>query len=371
MKKNDCAILDIRSTTMSVYRGVLSRKDELVVTGRSTCEYAGFCDGTFLDPDNLTNTIAHLISNVEITTPKIKAITVGVPSEFCATVVDQVDIVYPRPIKIKPKNIIALMDKANEKEYSDEHDIISINEISYSLDNNTSVWDPIGRTVQRLSLIASFVLAEKEFIRLISQCLYDIGINDIKFVPSALCEAMTLIDEDSRQKGAILIDIDDMTVSVSAILSNGLVALKTFMSGDSFISSDLSQVLKIPYSSAQELKNKVVLSLEPRGNDTYDIFVDDSIQSFPCDKVNNIVRSRIENIADIILNCIESFDVDFTEDTDVYMTGNGICNMIGGVEAVSKILGRKIKVVAPSQVFFAKTDYSSMLSILDYTLKNL
>lgn len=371
MKKNDCTILDIRSTQMSVFRGVLSKKGELVVTGRSSCEYAGFCDGTFLDKDAITSTIAHLISNIEITTPKVKSITVGVPSEFCATVIDQVDMVYPKPIKIKPKHIIALMDKANDKDYSSEHDIISINEISYSLDNNTSVWDPVGRSVQRLSLIASFVLAEKTFIDLISNSLYEIGINDIKFVPSALCEAMTLIDEETRQKGTILIDIDDVTVSVSAILSNGLVALKTFTSGDSFISNDLSQILKIPYASAQELKNKVVLSLEPKVNDSYEVYVDSTIQSYPCDKVNSIVRSRIENIADIVLNCIESFDVDFTDDTEVFITGGGICNMIGGVEAVNKILGRKVKVLMPKQVYFAKTDYSSMLSILDYSIKNL
>lgn len=371
MKKNECVILDIRSTYMTVCRGVQTFRGEIMVTARSEGGYAGYYNGKFLEPDNLSLAIGQLISNVQENSGKVHSIVVGVPSEFCVNIIDSVEMVYPKPIKIKPKNLYTLMEKAHQKKFSDKHDIISINEISYNLDSRSNISDPIGMTSNRINLLASFVLAENSFIELISKALYSLGISDIRFIPSALCEGIELISEDDRRDGCILVDFDDMSVSVSAILRSGLVALKTFMSGEYFVTNDISEVLRVPFSTASELKHKAVLSLEARPNDTYMAFIDGQAKVFPCGTVNNIISSRLDNIAEIVLGCIEKSDVEYSKDTKVFVTGNGICSIIGFDKVFERVFDKKINVVCPKSTYFAKPYFSSCISILDYALKNL
>ncbi len=370
MRKKGCVILDIRSSSISVVSGVLNFKNEVIVTGHSETNYAGFCNGQFLEPDALRDVIGMQISNIEQAVGKVRSIVVGVPSEFCACVIDQVERVYPKQIRVRKKHLYDLLGDANKKHFSDEHDIISINEISYNLEGSNGVIDPIGCTTSRISLFASFILAENSFIDLISKALYDIGINDIRFVPTPLAIGTSLIDESDRERGVVILDIDEYSVSVSAMLSYGLVALKTFMSGNGFVANDLSKVLNIPISSAKELQHKAVLSLKPRPKDTYSTFVEDSVQTFPCDKVNNIISSRIDSISDIALSCIASSDIEYTADTKVFITGS-LVGVIGAVEQFEKSFNKKLKLLVPSQAYFAKPYFSSALSILDYALKNL
>ena len=223
-------------------------------------------------------------------------------------------------------------------------------------------------TSTRLGGYISYVLAENNFLDFLADTIEDIGIRKIYFVSSCLAEVLYLFDPPVRDRYVLLVDCGYITTSVMLGRGDGLLFLNSFSLGGGYVTADLSQCLKLSFGAAESLKRKIDLSWNPKQTDTYEVQVNDYINPISAQTANGIAEDRIAMIGEYIEKCLQRCEFDFPEYIPVYLTGGGLNFTKGAREVLSKKLGRKVELVAPTLPHTNRPDYSTEIGVLDLAL---
>ena len=114
MAKNEVAILDFGSSKITILVGVKGVNNTFKIIANGSCEYAGFMNGEFIDPENLASAISYAKNQAEnVYGKKIKRLYVGVPTEFCCNTLENISMNLNSRVRIKSKHISRLFDNAN------------------------------------------------------------------------------------------------------------------------------------------------------------------------------------------------------------------------------------------------------------------
>ena len=364
MAKSEVAILDFGSSKITILVGTKGVNSTFKIIAHGSCDYAGFMNGEFIEPENLSSAISYAKNQAENALgKKIKRLYVGVPTEFCCSTLEKISLNFNKRIRIKQKNIDKLFD--NAKISYEGFEIINKTPIYFLLDDENRVLNPLGCLSSYITVLASYVLVSKDFYKFLDAIFCEVGVYTIELISSALAESLYLIEPELRQNGALLVDCGFITTSVNAIMFEGITDLKSFSLGGGYITSDLMEVLKIPFDSAEQLKRKLILSVEPYDDESYEVLVNHQIKKFPVRIVNEICLARIDMIAEAILKSLKTFKNRISDDMVVYLTGGGLNFIKGVVPYLEQVLNRKVILIAPTPLQYNKPDLSSSLSLVD------
>lgn len=369
MAKKDIAILDIGSSSITTLVGERGVNGTFRIKGKGTADYAGFADGAFLEPEQLKFAIGLSVSNAETSSGvKISELFVGVPGEFSSVVTKEVCINFNKKKKINSTDIDQLFYVGNEYRKHPTHSVINQAAIYFSLDSASRLIDPVGLHSTKLKGLVSYTLAENNFLDFLLDTTQDIGIRKVYFVSSCLAEVLYLFDPPVRDRYVLLVDCGYITTSVMLGRGDGLLFLNSFSLGGGYVTADLSQCLKISFGAAESLKRKIDLSWNPKEHDTYEVQVNDYISPISAQTANGIAEDRIGMIGEYVEKCLSRCEFDFPEYIPVYLTGGGLNFMKGAKEILSKKLGRKVELVAPTLPHTNRPDYSTEIGVLDLSL---
>lgn len=364
------AILDFGSGKITVLMGERGVNGTICLKSNCSVDYAGFSDGEWFDAEHLSHVIGRAISSAEANAgERIERIYVGVPGEFTSVRCKEVGITFQKRRKITDEDVFSLMN-AGDTFNQETHEVINIQPIYYTLDNDRRVLSPVGQPSLRFNAIFSYVLAEISFTGFIRSILTKLGINDIEFVSSVLAEGLLLFDNEKRDATAVLIDVGYITTSVAVIRGDGLLSLNSFSMGGGHIAGDLATALEISFTDAESLKRKVMLSINASNNDIYEITGKDGIKTLNAQLVNEIVEYRIGVIAKMIQKCLDRSEYEYPDYIPYSLTGGGICFMRGAKDALSQALGRNVEIVSPKFPQLARPNLSSALGLLDMAINS-
>ena len=367
--KESTAILDIGSSTVVALVGEHGVNGTFKICGKGDISYAGFQNSEFLEPESLKLVIGTAISNAEITSDsKITEIYVGVPGEFCSCVTKSVNLKFPKVKKITQFDVDNIYKTGNTFETDPEFTVINKSVIYYEVDNMKRVIDPVSLKAKSVTGNISYILAQREFIKIIKKICSDLRIEIKGFISANLAECLYLFEPSVRDKYALLVDVGYITTSVALCRGNALLYLSSFSLGGGYITSDLSECLHISFGEAERLKHKVVLGWNASQSDTYEIEGDEIIQTYSAKATNEIVSDRIEMICEYIQKCLDNCAYDLPDFLQINVTGGGF-NFIRGVKSVlSKKLKRNIAIIAPNLPNVNRPDYSSEVGLLNMVL---
>lgn len=370
MASKFACVLDFGSSKISVMIGGRGVNNTFNVVGIGETEYAGFYEGEFVEREALPSVIASSIEKAETNSGiKVDKLYVGVPAEFSYCFCSEASISFSKQSKVSNSIVLDLFNQATKNVDIKDNVIINRSPISFLLDDNRKVINPIGLNTTKLTANVSFVLAENSFINFIDDILKNIHINQIEYMSNVLSEALYLLDPEIRDTGAILIDCGYITSSVAFVKGDGLIGLNAFSVGGGHISADLCQVLQLTFSQAESLKRKVVLSLDATDSDYYEINVDNTVTPVSAKLTNDIVMARLDVIAELINKCLISFKSSYSGYMPIYLTGGGLCYLKGGKDYLSKCIASNIEILSAPIPQLNRPHYSSVLGLLDLALK--
>ena len=333
-------ILDIGSSSLRLI-AVTKFAGKQRIIAEENLLYDGFMDGEFLSVDELENDFNSLVEAMNTKTKKnISSIIIGVPSEFCICVCKRISRKYVGLHKITENDLIDLYQSNASFGNSDEYQIISYSPMQCVLDDDFKTLSPVGRKTSSLILDASYILAKNSFINLIKEKFAKIKINKVEFVSSMLGQAMTCETNKTDNKPIAIVDVGHISTSVSVYKGEGLALLTSFAMGGGHISSDLMQVLGLNFKSAELIKRKVILTIESKRNEYYEVCYKGNLIKAPINMTNQVVKSRIEMIAKVIRDVL-SIDEVFSG-IDIYLTGDGIANFKGVKNIFKDITGLNV-----------------------------
>ncbi|MGD9901206.1 MAG: cell division FtsA domain-containing protein [Spirochaetales bacterium] len=370
MAKTEVAILDFGSSKITVLIAERGINNTFNIKGRGESEYYGFAEGEFFDTKELELAMGLAINNaISNSGTKIKKIYVGVPAEFCYLETKEVSQAYGNKKRINDDDIYNLFDMADNYYENKTHTVINRSPIYFILDDNRKIIDPNGIVTTKLSAKVSFILAENKFIDLIDDIMEKLSIPKAEYISSPLAESLYLLEPETRDKLAILVDCGHITTSVALSSGDGLLSLSAFSIGGGHITGDLNQCLNLSFADAEGLKRKVVLSLDASDDDFYETNVKGIITPIPAKMVNEIVESRLDMIASTINKILNATGYTYPDYLPVYLTGGGLSYLKGGKDYLSKVMGRNIEIIVPPIPQLNRPHYSSALGLLDLALK--
>ncbi|MBO5954665.1 MAG: hypothetical protein J6Q13_01705 [Clostridia bacterium] len=333
-------ILDIGSSSLRLLAVTKFAGKQRIVAEDSVL-YDGYMDGEFLSVDELGQDLSQLIDNMTQKMKKpIQSIIVGVPSEFCVCVCKRISRKYVGLHKVTDQDLINLYQSNATFGASEEYSVISFSPMQCVLDDDFKTLTPVGKKTSSLILDASYILAKNSFINLIKQKFEELKIKNVEFVSTTLGQAMECEPVRNDKKPIAIVDVGHISTSVCVYKGEGLALLTSFSMGGGHVSSDLMQVLGLNFKDAELVKRKVILSIESKKNDYYEICHKGNLIKAPINITNQVVKSRIEMIAKVIKDIL-SIDEVF-KDIDIYLTGDGIANFKGVKNIIKDITGLNV-----------------------------
>ncbi len=333
-------ILDVGSSSLRLL-AVATVLGKQRIMAEDAVLYDGFMDGEFLSPDTLEQDLQAVIEKMssKMRMP-IKSIVVGVPSEFCICICKRISRKYINQHKILDLDLIKLYENNADFGNSDEYRLISFSPIQCVLDDGFQTLAPVGKKSASLVLDASYILAKVSFINQMTEILQGLKVQNIDFVCSALGQAMVCEPKKEDGRPIAIVDVGHISTSVAVYKGEGLVLLTSFAMGGGHISSDIMQVLSLRYHEAELVKRKVILTIDSRRSEHYEVCHKGNLIKAPINLTNQVVKSRIEMISKVVKDILSINEV--FSNVDIYLTGDGIANFKGVKNIMQDITERNV-----------------------------
>jgi len=369
---HDVAVLDIGSSKITVVIGERGANNTINIKGIGECEYAGFMDGQFLEPEQLAMAVGHAVAKAETNShSRIRHMYVGVPGEFSATICKNLSISLGRRRKVTDEDINLLHNQGEEDFVSSpDHKLINIQPIYYTLDSEQKIIRPEGIVASKLSGQISYVLAEKRFIAEIDAVLRKLEIETSDYISSPLAQVLFLFEGAMRDNYVLLVDVGHITTSISLARGDGILAQYNFSMGGGHITGDISTNLGVSFTKAESIKRKVELTLTKTDADMYEIQpTRGQVELIPAKYVNEIVMARIEAIGNVIKKCLNRCEYEFPDYIPYHLTGGGLCYLKGGRDVLAYTLEKPVTIAASKIPQLDRPHLSSVLGLMDMVLK--
>ncbi len=356
----DIVVLDVTSRLMSVMVGCKKAQSVYDVKASVDREYAGFCDGEWLDESETVSVAEEVLTEAMKTSlSRSKRLFIGVPAEFVTVVNKPVSITLDRVRRIIDADIDYLLKKGNTFAESD-FEVINSSAICYSVDTSDKLYfDVRGMVAGRVESTVSYMLCETRFMDLFASVARRCGFKEIRFVASPWAEGISLFEREQRDASYVLVDIGYISSFIAVGRGEGLSDLKSFSLGGAHISADIFEVLQVPYELAERAKELVDLNLNYAddavlvADNEYTVFASDACE---------IVKARLEVFADLIKSVLDSLDSPTY--VPIYLTGEGITAIRGAKKFLSEEIGRNVEICAPKLPGYSRPDDSSKVALL-------
>lgn len=372
MAENCVTVIEIGSSKLSCMIAERGVNNTFNVKAKASVDYAGFLEGDFIEKAYLDDAVMTLFSQItSIYKKKIKKVYVGVPAEFSKVVTSTCQLNFKNKHTISQKDIDTIFAKVSEQRYAEDMDIISVNTISYTLDETKNIQNPLKQKCYFISCELSLVLAQSSFIKLFNKIWSKLGIEQVEYLSEPLAEGIFILEEEERERNCIVIDVGARSTSVAFIKGNAMTNLTSFSMGGSYITSDLTEACGIGYPEARNLKKQIVLSLKGDKDDTYELpTLGGKILKLPLNFVNEAVCYRIGLIASTVNECIRVFAKEYVPYYPIYLCGAGLTKIKGGKDYLAKCLNRNVSYGRPPIPGMDKPELASILGLVNSALRN-
>ncbi len=373
MRNESVAILDVRSYEVTFFLGLKGVNDTFVFSGSHTEKYDGISKDGFLSVDSFRRAVVAAVTSLRQNYEGvIGEIYVGVPSAYLSVTTKGHTLSFPSKRKISASDVDALYESGLNGLLAHEECIRHSN-MYFSLGDNRKYFDAqdiygVPTTILQGGL--SYYFVADEFYDTATTLLHDLDFETVRFLPTDLAQALYLLPKKRREGYAFLLDIGFLTSSISVVYGNGIVRKETFNGGVGTILVSLMQTLDVDYELAEEILRNANVSGGAVPKDL--AWTSERGEEFSVQAINDTIKYGLDELCE---NVEKFFETYYREKyTTVFainpigVTGEGIGNIAGGIEHISKRLNRLTELVAPDLPYYDKPNFSSRIALLHMAL---
>ncbi len=338
--KNLTYIFDIGSSKISLLACKIHKGESTIITSIN-CSYDGFMDGEFFSNEQLGEVMHDLLNEMGKRIGRsVENVYIGVPSEFCACVCKRVTKNFIPAKRIISAEIATMFDGINDFANKDEYVVTSFSPLQFNIDGVVSMTLP-SRTVSQFSMDCCYVLVKKNFSKLVTEILTELGVKHVEFIATALAQGQFAIKQMGNSLNPVaIVDVGHITTSVAVAKGEGLMMVTSFSLGGGHITADLMQVNNLNYQDADAIKRKVCLTVQSKKDERYLAYNGEKPVRALINIANDIVKARIESIANVVNRILDSNPA--LKDLPIYLTGDGGCHFRGVINIFETVTNRKV-----------------------------
>lgn len=201
--------IDIGTSRVSTVVGEVNNFGQVEVICNASAKCMGMKKGKIIDEDEIAAAISKTIKQAEEDANlKINSAYTLIPGKYVTIVQNSiVKDVKDKYAGISAKDVGSAILQVKDIEIPEDKTLIDIVPDRFILDNGSVVEDPIGNLSSSFTLKAQIILAEKEYVRQLTNIFRKAGIEIDGIVPIALAERNVVLDNNELSDNILLLDI--------------------------------------------------------------------------------------------------------------------------------------------------------------------
>ena len=362
--------IDIGASKVSLVVGEVNNFNQIEVICNTSKKSNGIQKGKIVDENSLADSISSVVQDAEKEmNMKINSAYITIPGKYVTIVQNSVTKeAKDKYSGISSRDVSSALMQAKDIDVPEGKQIIDIVTNDFTLEDGKVIEDPVGAFSSTFILNAQIILADKDYIRIISNIFKKVDIDIDGMVPITLAEKNLVLDELDQKDYIMLLDIGAENTDIGVFDGDRFVYTNAIPIGGDNITNDIELVLSISHEEAEKLKRQYGLALKSyMDNDTEVVLntVKDGNRIVKSSNIVEIIEARIEQIFELVNRDISNEGIK-QNINNVILTGQGITS-ISKSDIVGKItLNIPVKKETEKIAGLIKPTYSTAYALVRY-----
>ncbi|MBX4187648.1 MAG: cell division protein FtsA [Candidatus Doudnabacteria bacterium] len=348
--------LDVGSSAIRVVIGKQeSEIGQPSIIGVGEAQSLGIRRGVIVDIDEAVSSISEALEKAErMTGLSIDHAVVSVGGAHISSQESHGVVAVARADgEVTENDVVRVVDASQAISIPSNREILHVIPKTFTVDGQRGIKDPVGMSGIRLEVDSQIIQASVPFIKNLTKCVMQAGIEIDDLVLAPLAGAQAVLNKKQKELGVVVIDLGGGTTGMVVFEESDLVMSNILPVGSMHITNDLAIGLRTSVDTAEKLKLQYAYA-EAR-EVKKDIDVDLSkIDKQEDGKVSTkhiaeIVEARLEEIFSLVNKELKRVGKDGQLPAGAILTGGG-AKLPGVVELAKKELRLPVTLGGPGQV---------------------
>ncbi len=313
----------------------------------------GLRGGNIIDMEALEESILNAVHAAEqMANKNINSVYVSVPGRWVSTHKLRVEISLSNT-PVDETHIKRLLSVNHDLVHDATKTVLHVLPLRYEVDDVKGIIDPKGMVGSKLAVTLNIVTAPAVMIKNLISCIGRCHLDIAGFVAGPYASSFATLVPDEMTLGVTLIDIGAGQTTLSTFVDGTLTSLSTIPLGGMNITNDIARGLAAPISQAERLKTLYGTLIPSSLDDRENIHVAQlgevmQAQShhIPKGVLVHIIRSRVEEIFEMIMKRVKSGEVDPIGFQCLVLTG-GVSQLQGIRDMAQTTFGKPVRLGVP------------------------
>ncbi len=246
-----------------------------------------------------------------------------------------------------------VLDQGYQLREPGDRQIIHSVPVGFSIDDSRGIRDPRGMYGERLGVNMNVVTARAAGVRNHTSAIGRSHLAVDALVVSPYAAGLACLVEDEIGLGVTVIDMGGGTTTIGVFFDGNLVFANSIPVGGGHVTNDIARGLSTPVAHAERMKTLFGSAISASTDEREMIAVpqigeedDGHVNHLPKSLLVGIIGPRIEEIFELVRNCLEASGFDKIAGRRAVLTG-GACQLHGAREFAGLILDKQVRIGRP------------------------
>lgn len=364
--------VDIGTSKVCTVVGEVNNFSQVEIICNTSYKCNGLKKGKIINEDEVILSLAKTIKDAEEETNlKINSAYVTIPGKYVTIVQNSITKeVKDKYAGISVRDVQNAIMQVKDIEVPEGQNLIDIVPDKITLENGTVVTDPVGSLSSNFTISAQVILADRDYVRQLSNIFKKAGLEIDGIVPTTLAERNLVLDTNELHDNIMLLDIGAGNTDIGVFEGSTFLYTNSIPLGGDTITNDIALVLNILEEEADKLKRQYGLALKSFIDNDNDIILNtrkdnNKNKIIKSSELIEIIEARIEEMFSIINKDITNHGLK-QKINNVILTGQGIVN-INKSDVAGKInLNIPVKISTGRAISTVKPAYRTSYALVRY-----
>ncbi|WP_375646510.1 MULTISPECIES: cell division protein FtsA [unclassified Bartonella] len=239
----------------------------------------------------------------------------------------------------------------SRKAFNAERHVMHSVPVSYVLDGDKGIFDPIGMAGETFGVDVHVVTAETASLRNLETCINRAHLSVEAMVATPFASGLAVLMNDEARLGAACIDFGGGTTTFSVFFEGKFIHADALAVGGHHVTLDVARGFSMSLTEAERLKvvygSALLTSADERQMiNVAEIGSEQRETQYPRAVLGRIIRARVEEILEMVRDCLNRSGFGHIIGKRVILTG-GASQLTGLPEMARTILGRNVRIGRP------------------------
>ena len=364
--------IDIGTSKVSSVIGEVSNFNQVEIIATAECKCFGMRKSKITDEEEVASAIAKTIAEVEqVANLTINSAYVTILGKY-VTIVQNSIVKEPKDKLggISSRDVSSAISQLKDIDIPADKMVIDMVVSEFTIDNGRVVDDPVGMLSSTFTVKGQVVLADKDYVRQLTNIFKKANIEMDGIIPNVLAERKLILDKNELNDHVMILDIGAGNTDIGVFDGESILYTNTIPVGGETITNDIATVFNISDEEADRLKRQYGLALRSFIDNDTDIMLntykgEERTKTIKSSELIEVIEARVSELFSLINKDITKEGVKANLN-NVILTGQGITTISKSDVAGKIILNIPVKMSTGRLISTIKPSYRSSYALVRY-----